>query len=162
MCFTRLLLEDYGKHLARLAKTIFEAMAMKLKLDEEQSKSNLSESTGNIRVYRYPSCSIPDTAWGIDVHTDSSVLSILYECEVGGLEVLRDDEWFQVKPICNALIVNLGDMMQVLIALIQILYTNYTRSFYSLYVHIFLQFSLMTKLIVGNKQRQLQERDTQS
>lgn len=162
MCFTRLLLEDYGKHLARLAKTIYEAMAMKLKLDEEQSKSNLSESTGNIRVYRYPSCSIPDTAWGIDVHTDSSVLSILYECEVGGLEVLRDDEWFQVKPICNALIVNLGDMMQVLIALIQILYTNYTRSFYSLYVHIFLQFSLMTKLIVGNKQRQLQERDTQS
>lgn len=162
MCFTRLLLEDYGKHLARLAKTIFEAMAMKLKLDEEQSKSNLSESTGNIRVYRYPSCSIPDTAWGIDVHTDSSVLSILYECEVGGLEVLRDDEWFQVKPICNALIVNLGDMMQVLIALIQILYTNYIRSFYSLYVHIFLQFSLMTKLIVGNKQRQLQERDTQS
>ena len=152
MCFTRLLLEDYGKHLARLAKTIYEAMAMKLKLDEEQSKSNLSESTGNIRVYRYPSCSIPDTAWGIDVHTDSSVLSILYECEVGGLEVLRDDEWFQVKPICNALIVNLGDMMQVLIALIQILYTNYTRSFYSLYVHIFLQFSLMTKLIVGNKQ----------
>lgn len=116
MCFTRLLLEDYGKHLARLAKTIFEAMAMKLKLDEEQSKSNLSESTGNIRVYRYPSCSIPDTAWGIDVHTDSSVLSILYECEVGGLEVLKDDEWFQVKPICNALIVNLGDMMQVLIA----------------------------------------------
>lgn len=162
MCFTRLLLEDYGKHLARLAKTIFEAMAMKLKLDEEQSKSNLSESTGNIRVYRYPSCSIPDTAWGIDVHTDSSVLSILYECEVGGLEVLRDDEWFQVKPICNALIVNLGDMMQVLIALIQILYTNYIRSFYSLYVHIYLQFSLMTKLIVGNKQRQLQERDTQS
>ena len=162
MCFTRLLLEDYGKHLARLAKTIYEAMAMKLKLDEEQSKSNLSESTGNIRVYRYPSCSIPDTAWGIDVHTDSSVLSILYECEVGGLEVLRDDEWFQVKPICNALIVNLGDMMQVLIALIQILYTNYIRSFYSLYVHIFLQFSLMTKLIVGNKQRQLQERDTQS
>lgn len=162
MCFTRLLLEDYGKHLARLAKTIFEAMAMKLKLDEEQSKSNLSESTGNIRVYRYPSCSIPDTAWGIDVHTDSSVLSILYECEVGGVEVLRDDEWFQVKPICNALIVNLGDMMQVLIALIQILYTNYIRSFYSLYVHIFLQFSLMTKLIVGNKQRQLQERDTQS
>jgi len=152
VCFTRLLLEDYGKHLARLAKTIYEAMAMKLKLDEEQSKSNLSESTGNIRVYRYPSCSIPDTAWGIDVHTDSSVLSILYECEVGGLEVLRDDEWFQVKPICNALIVNLGDMMQVLIALIQILYTNYTRSFYSLYVHIFLQFSLMTKLIVGNKQ----------
>lgn len=137
-------------------------MAMKLKLDEEQSKSNLSESTGNIRVYRYPSCSIPDTAWGIDVHTDSSVLSILYECEVGGLEVLRDDEWFQVKPICNALIVNLGDMMQVLIALIQILYTNYICSFYSLYVHIFLHFSLMTKLIVGNKQRQLQERETQS
>lgn len=94
--------------------TVFEAMATKLGLDPAQSKSNLSESTGFIRVYRYPLCSMANSAWGLDVHTDSSVLSILNEYEVGGLEVLKDDEWLQVKSISNTFIANLGDMMQVL------------------------------------------------
>ncbi|XP_050140624.1 gibberellin 2-beta-dioxygenase 8-like isoform X2 [Malus sylvestris] len=54
------------------------------------------------------------SAWGMDVHTDSSVLSILNQDEVGGLEVLKDNEWFSVNPIPNTLIVNLGDMMQAI------------------------------------------------
>ena len=109
-----MLLEEYGKHLTRLATTIFEAMATNLNLDQEHSKSNLSEPTANLRVYRYPRCSIDDARWGIDEHTDSSVLSILNEFEVGGLEILKDDRWVQITPNSNTLIVNLGDMMQVL------------------------------------------------
>lgn len=50
----------------------------------------------------------------MDVHTDSSVLSILNQDEVGGLEVLKDDHWFTVKPVPNTLVVNLGDMMQAI------------------------------------------------
>ncbi|KAF5446706.1 hypothetical protein F2P56_032310 [Juglans regia] len=111
----RVLLEEYGKHLSRLATTIFEAMVMKLNLNSEESKSNiLSESTGFVRVYRYPQCFVANSAWGMDVHTDSSVLSILNQHEVGGLEVLKDKEWIQVRPISNTLIVNLGDMMQAI------------------------------------------------
>jgi isopenicillin N synthase-like dioxygenase len=54
-----------------------------------------------------------DMLYGIDIHTDSSVMTILNQYEVGGLEVLKDNEWLQVKPIPDTLIVNLGDMMQV-------------------------------------------------
>ncbi len=100
--------------MTRLATTIFEAMATNLNLYQEQSKSNLSESTANLRVHRYPRCSIDDAGWGIDEHTDSSVLSILNEFEMGGLEILKDDRWVQITPNSNTLIVNLGDMMQVL------------------------------------------------
>lgn len=56
---------------------------------------------------------MPNSAWGMEVHTDSSVLSILNQDEVGGLEVLKDKEWIEVRPVSNTLIVNLGDMMQV-------------------------------------------------
>ncbi|CAK7330557.1 unnamed protein product [Dovyalis caffra] len=110
----RFLLEEYGRHLARLATTIFGAMAKNLNLDAEKSKSYLSESTGFIRVYRYPQCSRESEAWGMNVHTDSSVLSILNQDQVGGLQVLKDDKWLHVKPIPNSLIFNLGDMMQAM------------------------------------------------
>lgn len=106
-------MEEYGRHLARLATTLFEAMAKNLNLDPEQSKSYLSESTGFVRVYRYPQCSMANEAWGMDVHTDSSVLSILSHDQVGGLEIFKDDKWLRVKPIPNTIIFNLGDMMQV-------------------------------------------------
>ncbi|XWS52973.1 hypothetical protein CRYUN_Cryun11dG0118000 [Craigia yunnanensis] len=73
----RLLLDEYGRHQARLARTIYEAMAKNLNLDPRQSKSYLSEATGFIRVHRYPRISQGYQAWGAGVHTDSSVLSIL-------------------------------------------------------------------------------------
>ena len=112
----RILLEEYANHLGKLARFIFQIMAKNLNLDTAESKSNLSESTGFIRVYRYPPCPESEDdhpTWGMDVHTDSSVLSILSPDRVGGLQVLKDDQWFTVKPISNTLIVNLGDMMQV-------------------------------------------------
>ncbi|KAH7542718.1 hypothetical protein FEM48_Zijuj02G0103900 [Ziziphus jujuba var. spinosa] len=116
MAYKRVLLEEYGNHLARLSRALYEAMAKKLNLDTLESKSNLSESNGSLRVYRYPyySDEADEAAWGLDVHTDSSVFSILSQDQVGGLEVLNDDQWFNVKPIPNTLIVNIGDMMQAI------------------------------------------------
>ncbi|PKI72231.1 hypothetical protein CRG98_007368 [Punica granatum] len=91
-------------------------MAEDLGLDQEQKDSYLSESTGFVRVYRYPCCPTGsgNNNWGMDVHTDSSVLTILCQDLVGGLEVSREGEWIRVRPIPGTLIVNLGDMMQAI------------------------------------------------
>jgi len=99
--------------MARIARTIFDALAVDLRLDEGLSASYLSESDGTLRVYRYPCC--PDTSsyQGLTAHTDSSVLSILNQDDVGGLQILHDNQWLNVTPIPDTLIVNLGDMMQV-------------------------------------------------
>ncbi|KAK4404578.1 Gibberellin 2-beta-dioxygenase 6 [Sesamum angolense] len=110
----RSLLEEYGKHQTRLAKAIFRAMAEDLNFPPSKSKSYLSSSTGFLRVYRYLRCPISDRRWGIDSHTDSSVLSILHQDQVGGLQVFKNDKWLDVKPIHGTLIVNLGDMMQAM------------------------------------------------
>ncbi|XP_044505227.1 gibberellin 2-beta-dioxygenase 8 [Mangifera indica] len=111
----RALLEEYGRHMGRLARALFEAMVKNLKLGWETSKSNLSESTGLVRVYRYPSLPKATEAIGMEMHTDSSVLSILNAPDkVGGLEFFKDDKWFRVKPIPGTMIVNLGDMMQAI------------------------------------------------
>ncbi|RDX57635.1 Gibberellin 2-beta-dioxygenase 8, partial [Mucuna pruriens] len=111
----RLLLMDYQSHLSRIATTLFEAMAKNLDLNLKPSKQYLAENTGMVRVYRYPHCSDANVGWGMEAHTDSSVLSILnQDYEVSGLQVLKDDQWLTVKPIFNTLIVNLGDMMQAI------------------------------------------------
>ncbi|KAL2332976.1 hypothetical protein Fmac_014189 [Flemingia macrophylla] len=111
----RLLLIDYKTHLWRIATTLFEAMAKNLELDLKFSKPYLAENTGMVRVYRYPHYHDTNVGWGMESHTDSSVLSILnQDHEVSGLQVLKDDQWLTVKPISNTLIVNLGDMMQAM------------------------------------------------
>ncbi|RDY13507.1 Gibberellin 2-beta-dioxygenase 8, partial [Mucuna pruriens] len=111
----RLLVVEYGEHLTRIATTLFKAMVENLDLELQPSRSYVAESTGIVRVYRYPNCSNSNVGLGMEVHTDSSVLSILnQENEVSGLEVLKHDQWLTVKPIFNTLIVNLGDMMQAI------------------------------------------------
>ncbi|KAE8693051.1 protein YLS7-like [Hibiscus syriacus] len=87
-CF-RLLLEEYGRHLSIIATTLFESMAKNL----DRSKSMLKESTGFVRVYRYPPLlSIAGEAQGMIPHTDSSLLSIVNQDHVGGLEIFKDNK----------------------------------------------------------------------
>ncbi|KAJ9565129.1 hypothetical protein OSB04_001095 [Centaurea solstitialis] len=113
----RRLLEEYGAHQARLAKSISDAMLQNLKLGEE-NEGCLSPSTGHLRVYRYPrffSDNQPKV-WGLDAHTDSSLVTILNQDEVGGLQIHseKDDAWIDAKPIPNTLVVHLGDMMKAI------------------------------------------------
>lgn len=112
----RNLLEEYRRHLTRLASTLFEAMVRGLGLKLELPRSTyLDESTELVRVYRYPRGSVDqELANGMHVHTDSSLLAILNEDQVGGLQFLKDDQWLDVKLIPSTLIINLGDMMQAL------------------------------------------------
>ncbi|XP_030537403.1 gibberellin 2-beta-dioxygenase 6 [Rhodamnia argentea] len=111
----RSLLQEYGVHLARIAKLLFQAMADDLRLDPTHSKSYLSESTGFIRLYRYLHCSKADGDMsGMEAHSDSSVLTILCEDDVGGLEFYKDEQWIRVQSAPDTLIVNVGDMLQVM------------------------------------------------
>ncbi|URE48373.1 2OG-Fe(II) oxygenase superfamily [Musa troglodytarum] len=110
------LVDEYKQHLARIARTLFEAMAADLKLDAGLSASYLNEHDGTFRIYRYPKCARADDYFAMEAHTDSSVLSIVNQDDVGGLQVLRGGGWSCVEPIADTLIVNLGDIMQASIS----------------------------------------------
>ncbi|XP_042487721.1 gibberellin 2-beta-dioxygenase 8-like [Macadamia integrifolia] len=110
----RNLLEEYGKHMGRLARFLFEALGKNVGMDPESSQPYLSEATGLIRIYRYLQCPEVNKVEGLNAHTDSSVLSILNQDEVGGLQIFRDDKWIEIKPIANTLVVNVGDMLQAM------------------------------------------------
>ena len=68
-----------------------------------------------VRMFHYPPCPSPELVLGVGPHRDPGVLTILSQDEVGGLEVKRkpDRNWVQVKPIPNAYIINVGDIIKV-------------------------------------------------
>ncbi|EMS62244.1 Gibberellin 2-beta-dioxygenase 8 [Triticum urartu] len=115
---------EYVAHMARIARKLFDALASgELGLDEEQRASYLTERGSIFRAYRYPATASGRRQLGMEAHTDSSVLSILNQDMVGGLQVLcrgrgdRDKEearWLAVRPVEGALVVNVGDMLQAM------------------------------------------------
>lgn len=76
-----------------------------------------------LRLNFYPRCPAPahpadreparDGHLGVNPHTDSGALTLLLQDEQPGLEVLNGDEWHLVEPRRDALVVNIGDIVQV-------------------------------------------------
>ena len=50
---------------------------------------------------------------GIHQHTDAGALTLLLKDEVPGLEVFREQRWHLVEPRKDAIVVNIGDIVQV-------------------------------------------------
>jgi isopenicillin N synthase-like dioxygenase len=79
--------------------------------------------TSFLRLNYYPPCPTParqldgSTArgghLGVNPHTDAGALTLLLQDEQPGLEVLHDGEWRLVEPRSDALVVNIGDIVQV-------------------------------------------------
>jgi isopenicillin N synthase-like dioxygenase len=79
--------------------------------------------TSFVRLNHYPLCPDPapadaplvpeQGALGVSHHTDAGALTILWQDAMSGLQVQRDGVWTLVEAEPGALIVNLGDMLQV-------------------------------------------------
>ncbi|KAF6137458.1 hypothetical protein GIB67_009934 [Kingdonia uniflora] len=73
---------------------------------------NCLPNTCYLRLNRYPPCPISSEVFGLMPHTDSDFLTILYQDQVGGLQLVKDKKWITVKPNPDALIINIGDLFQ--------------------------------------------------
>ncbi|KAL0285662.1 UNVERIFIED_CONTAM: Flavonol synthase/flavanone 3-hydroxylase [Sesamum angustifolium] len=51
---------------------------------------------------------------GLTEHEDGNCITLVVQDEVGGLEVKKDGNWIPVVPCPGAIVVNLGDVIQVL------------------------------------------------
>jgi isopenicillin N synthase-like dioxygenase len=81
------------------------------------------DHTSFLRLNYYPACPAPARPagasavrhghLGVNPHTDSGALTLLLQDEQPGLEVLREDTWHLVEPRDDALVVNIGDIVQV-------------------------------------------------
>ncbi|KAL6844488.1 hypothetical protein ACP4OV_026161 [Aristida adscensionis] len=51
---------------------------------------------------------------GIMAHEDANCITFVIQDGVGGLEVLKDGDWVPAEPVDGSIIVNIGDVIQVL------------------------------------------------
>ncbi|KAF3632953.1 putative protein SRG1-like [Capsicum annuum] len=97
-----------------LAISILNQMAKALKMDEKEMRDLYTDGMQLLRMNYYPPCPEPDRTYGLNPHSDSDALIILMHLnETEGLQVRKDDTWVPVKPLPNALTVNIGDMMEI-------------------------------------------------
>ncbi|CAI9106052.1 OLC1v1005109C1 [Oldenlandia corymbosa var. corymbosa] len=84
---------------------------------KELDKTKESVLMGNLIVdlMHYPKCPNPDLAAGVGRHSDISSITILLQDDVGGLYVrgTGPDQWIHVTPVKGALVVNIGDILQI-------------------------------------------------
>ena len=73
-----------------------------------------SEHMTSMRFNFYPPCPEPSLAIGLRAHTDPHLLTILHQDKIPGLQVQVQDKWVTVKPREDCLVVNIGDLFQVL------------------------------------------------
>lgn len=106
-------MERFASESEVLAHTLAEILAEKSGRTSNFFKKNCERNTCYIRMNHYPPCPKPSEVYGLMPHTDSDFLTILYQDQVGGLQLIKDNRWIAVKPNPRALIINIGDLFQV-------------------------------------------------
>ncbi|XP_010259688.1 PREDICTED: protein SRG1-like [Nelumbo nucifera] len=109
-------LEMYSTKVRKLCQTLLRFIAMTLGLNQDTFNDMFGVSVQAVRMNYYPPCSRPDLVLGLSPHSDGSALTVLQQ-GLGssvGLQILKDNTWVPVQPVTNALVINIGDTMEVL------------------------------------------------
>ncbi|KAJ4849965.1 hypothetical protein Tsubulata_004858 [Turnera subulata] len=110
----REILKLYSTEVKKLAMTILGHMAQALKMDRQEMEELFSEGLQAIRMNYYPPCPEPDKAIGFTPHSDADALTILFQLnETEGLQIRKQGRWIPVKPLPDAFVVNIGDIMEI-------------------------------------------------
>lgn len=114
--YFRDMLNDYTNQVTKLLDELLQAMARSLGLPEDRFVKQYGESpTIFARFNFYPTCARPDLALGLKPHSDGSLATfLLQDKDLPGLQVLKDDQWFLVPVMPHALLVNVGDQIEVM------------------------------------------------
>ncbi|KAE8719449.1 hypothetical protein F3Y22_tig00109957pilonHSYRG00075 [Hibiscus syriacus] len=113
----RELLSEYGAEVVKLGGRLLKAMSANLGLKEDYLQNAFGgEDIGAcLRVNFYPKCPQPDLTLGLSSHSDPGGMTFLLpDHDVAGLQVRKNGKWITVKLVPSALIVNVGDQIEVL------------------------------------------------
>ncbi|XP_023514448.1 gibberellin 2-beta-dioxygenase 8-like [Cucurbita pepo subsp. pepo] len=108
----REVMEELATAMSKLARSLAGVLVESLGHRKEVFEDMCDESTCFLRLNHYPICPFPGEVTGLVPHTDSDYLTILHQDAGGGLELMKGSQWVAVKPIPEALVVNIGDLLQ--------------------------------------------------
>ncbi|XP_024544746.1 probable 2-oxoglutarate-dependent dioxygenase ANS [Selaginella moellendorffii] len=106
--------KNYVKHMQILGKKLLMVMSKALGLHENKLQETYSNEEMIVQLNYYPPCPDPEPALGLNPHSDSGGITILWQDQVGGLQIQKEGKWYNVKCNSNALIVNVGDQVEIM------------------------------------------------
>ncbi|KAK9697946.1 hypothetical protein RND81_08G071800 [Saponaria officinalis] len=112
----RKVINEYIMKLRTMFEPLLKAMARCLSLDENSFVNEHGESViMAARFNFYPQCPDPKSVLGIKPHADgTAVTMLLQDKQVEGLQVQKDDQWFRVPIVPDALFINVGDLLEIM------------------------------------------------
>ncbi|PNT15814.2 hypothetical protein POPTR_010G107500v4 [Populus trichocarpa] len=107
-------LVDWNQCAKQLGELLMELLCEGLGLNAGKLKDLTFLDARTMAAHYYPYCPQPDLTVGIMSHTDPGVLTVLLQDQIGGLQVKHGEGWVDVKPVPGAIVINVGDIMQIL------------------------------------------------
>ena len=105
----------------KLCRKLLSIMAENLGLNPNIFVEIFGESVQAVRMNFYPPCPRPDLVLGLTAHSDGSALTVLLQDDDSvGLQILHQNQWVSVEPIEGALVINIGDTLEVCLLPIQV------------------------------------------
>ena len=115
---------EYYAACEALSFRLLGALSRNLGMPEEHlAQGFVPQHSSFLRLNYYPPCPNPERPeglaaarsghLGINHHTDAGALTVLLQDDQPGLEVFRHGQWHLVEPHADALVVNIGDIVQV-------------------------------------------------
>lgn len=99
--------ESVGGHLLR-------AIALHLDLPESYFTERITDGLSILRAIHYPPITQePKNAIRAEQHEDINLITLLVGASAGGLQLLnKEDQWQDIQPEQNEIVINVGDMLQ--------------------------------------------------
>ncbi|KAL1201796.1 Gibberellin 3-beta-dioxygenase 3 [Cardamine amara subsp. amara] len=117
-------MEEYQKAMKGLSRRLISMVMDSLGITHEDLGWLVPEITGSrtesiqsfLQLNSYPVCPDPHLAMGLAPHTDSSLLTILYQGNVPEIQVPEEEgsRWIGVEPIEGSLVVIMGDLSHII------------------------------------------------
>ena len=114
----RQVMKEFASEIEKLAEKVLDLLCENLGLEPGYLKRAFAGSRGltfGTKVSSYPPCPRPDLVDGLRAHTDAGGVILLFQDDqVSGLQLLKDGAWVDVPPMRHAIVVNIGDQLEVI------------------------------------------------
>ncbi|KAL5166358.1 Protein SRG1 [Glycine soja] len=107
------IIEAYASEVRRVSQELLSLLSVIMGMQKHVLLELHQESLQALRVNYYPPCSTPEQVLGLSPHSDANTITLLMQDDdITGLEIRHQGGWVPVTPISDALVVNVGDVIE--------------------------------------------------
>ncbi|RZC49482.1 hypothetical protein C5167_017903 [Papaver somniferum] len=108
-------IESYSLELSKLSLTLIKSMEKALQINTNVMAEWFEEVKQSMRMNYYPPCPQSEHVIRLTTHSDPGGSTIVLQLnEVDGLQIKKEETWVPIKPLPNAFVVNIGDILEIM------------------------------------------------